>query len=58
MMNHLGLCPCGGEIAASTDPPCVAHKAPTCKAFDDLDPDEFLTYVRIAREKNEPSTSQ
>lgn len=49
VMQNLGLCPCGGKIYVSIDPPCVAHEPPTCEKFDDLEPDDFLTYVRKTR---------
>lgn len=52
-MQDLGLCPCGGKLMASVagDPlPALAHEPPVCKAFDELDVDDFLTYVRKQRE--------
>lgn len=50
----LGRCPCGGEIAWSMDPPSVLHAVPYCAKFLELEPDEFLTYVRRARGLPEP----
>lgn len=41
-----GRCPCGGKFMVAKDMPAVAHTAPTCVFFDDLEPDEYLTYVR------------
>lgn len=45
----LGYCPCGKQIHASTDPPSVMHGVPWCAAFEALEPDEFLAYVRRSR---------
>ena len=50
VMKSLGLCPCGQEVAASKKPAAVEHTQPTCKAFEDMEPDEFLAYVRKSRE--------
>lgn len=47
--TDLGLCACGGKIAASMNPVAVVHSIPYCKAFEMLEPDEFLTYVRRSR---------
>lgn len=49
LVQPLGLCPCGKEIAASMDPPSVVHGLPYCEKFLALEPDEFLTYVRRSR---------
>jgi hypothetical protein len=48
-MDDLGKCPCGGRIGASAKDVSVVHSVPPCKAFEDLEPDEFLTYVRRSR---------
>ncbi len=45
----LGPCPCGCEIFATTDPCGVIHALPDCAAFEALEPDEFLAYVRRSR---------
>lgn len=49
LAEPLGRCPCGGEIHASLDPPSVVHSIPYCAKFLQLEPDEFLTYVRRSR---------
>ena len=46
---NLGLCACGGQIYATTEPPAVIHERPECKQFLELEPDKFLTYVRRSR---------
>jgi hypothetical protein len=45
----LGLCPCGGKIAASMGPDRVGHSVPSCLEFQDLGPVEFLKYVLRVR---------
>lgn len=45
----LGKCPCGGEIFATDNPVGVMHTMPYCQAFNTLEPDEYLTYVRRKR---------
>ena len=47
--EDLGLCPCGQSIGANTETGSVVHWFPPCKKFLELDPLEFLTYVRISR---------
>lgn len=47
--EELGLCPCGSPIGANSEEGAVVHGLPYCKAFDDLDPLEFLVYVRRSR---------
>jgi hypothetical protein len=47
----LGLCPCGGRIFASINPPAVMHAQPECDKFRELEPDDFLAYVRRTREE-------
>jgi len=47
--EDLGLCPCGQPIAVDVKHFAVIHNEPTCKAFRDLEPDKFLTYVRRSR---------
>jgi len=49
MMEPLGRCVCGKEIFADVRVCAVAHELPYCKAFEDLEPDEFLRYVRRSR---------
>lgn len=48
-----GICPCGGEFTAGQvaegehqGAPVVLHDKPLCAKFEELEPDEFLTYVR------------
>jgi hypothetical protein len=48
-MTDLGLCPCGGRIAASRISEGVSHQYPPCQKFIDLEPLEFLKYVRRSR---------
>lgn len=49
-MESLGKCPCGGEIRAETIITfSVTHTAPPCREFLELEPDEFLAYVRRSR---------
>lgn len=55
VMEHIGICPCGKNIFASRDEPCIAHDAPLCEAFDKMDPDEFVTYVRRSRGLPDPN---
>lgn len=46
----LGNCVCGQAIQASADDECaVMHAEPTCEKFRELDPYEFLRYVRRSR---------
>ncbi len=49
---ELGLCACGKPIFASNKQSkiiAVMHEEPRCKKFDELDPVEFLIYVRKSR---------
>lgn len=48
-VEELGLCPCGGKIYADVGRCAVAHDDPVCKPFLELEPDEFLRYVRRSR---------
>jgi hypothetical protein len=48
-MESLGKCVCGGEIYANVAVCAVAHSHPACAKFLELEPDEFLVYVRRAR---------
>lgn len=43
-------CPCGQPVAIGyiKGGGCAVHRSPTCKVFDDLEPDEYATYVRKA----------
>lgn len=52
------VCTCGREIHAAylpgqpgAAPVGVVHEAPICGAFDALEPDEFLTWLRKRYEK-------
>ena len=45
----LGLCACGQRIYSSEDPIAVMHELPYCQKFKELEPVEFLTYVRRSR---------
>jgi hypothetical protein len=45
----LGVCICGQPISASVEGCAVIHDMPLCQKFLDLEPDEFLTYVRRSR---------
>ena len=45
----LGLCPCGKAIGASVAFGSVFHAFPPCPKFAELEPDEFLAYVRRSR---------
>jgi hypothetical protein len=49
--EDLGLCPCGRRIYVPTNRNqyAVIHEMPMCVPFQELEPDEFLRYVRIAR---------
>ena len=47
--RDLGLCPCGRRIFASVDQVAVIHEVPYCKQFFELEPLEFLIYVRRSR---------
>jgi hypothetical protein len=47
-MKVIGICPCGSKVFASENPPALAHEPPVCQKFDDLEVDEFLTYMRKA----------
>lgn len=47
-VTPLGMCPCGKIIGTIGDT-AVIHGTPTCDAFKNLEPDEFLTYVRRSR---------
>ena len=50
MATPVGSCPCGGEIMVSTEPTGVGHAVPPCSKYLELEPDEFLAYVRKSRE--------
>ena len=45
----LGACPCGKAIFAIVEVCAVVHEVPYCKKFLELEPDEFLAYVRRSR---------
>ncbi len=47
--EDLGLCVCGRRIYADTTCGAVLHEVPYCKAFEQLDPLDFFTYVRQSR---------
>lgn len=47
--SYQGACLCGATFYVFENPPAVAHAQPTCKAYDDLEPDEFLAYLRTGR---------
>ena len=49
--TDLGLCPCGKKIYANAKSGAVIHETPFCKNFEDLDPLEFIIFVRKYREK-------
>ena len=53
---NLGLCACGAKILADEKECAVAHELPYCKAFKELEPDEFLTYVRRWRGLPDPDS--
>ena len=53
--EDLGLCPCGGKIYADTVRCAVAHEDPVCAKFMELEPDEFLRYVRRSRGIPDPA---
>ncbi len=46
-----GICICGGKFYVFEKPAAVAHSVPQCKAFEDLQPDDFLAYIRREKEK-------
>lgn len=48
-MTDLGLCPCGERIFAEENAGAVIHGVPPCEEYLNLEPDEFLTYVRRTR---------
>jgi hypothetical protein len=50
MMQDLGLCPCGSRISVNAEQGAIAHEPPVCETFMKLEPDEFLSYVRKARQ--------
>lgn len=45
----LGRCVCGRQIYASVEQFAVLHHQPACRLFLDLEPVEFLAYVRRSR---------
>ena len=45
----LGLCVCGQRIFATVEGCAVIHDLPYCQKFEELDPYEFLRYVRRSR---------
>jgi len=47
--EDLGLCVCGRRIFADANKGAVMHELPYCKAFQELEALEFLTYVRRSR---------
>jgi hypothetical protein len=47
--TDLGSCACGQRIFATDNPLGVMHAMPYCQKFLELEPDEFLTYVRRSR---------
>ena len=47
--ESLGLCPCGRQIYADVRQGAVVHEQPACEKFIELEPTEFLTYVRRSR---------
>lgn len=46
VMQEFGKCPCGSRILITIYPPAVAHEPPVCEKFAELEPDDFLAYVR------------
>lgn len=44
-----GSCLCDGLFLAYTEPAALFHTQPTCKDFDELEADEYLRKIRIAR---------
>jgi hypothetical protein len=55
--EDLGLCACGRRIYADVKHGAVVHEVPFCKAFLELEPDKFLTYVRRSRGIPDPDTA-
>jgi hypothetical protein len=53
--EDLGRCPCGAKIYADTKRCAVVHEEPVCSPFMELEPDEFLTFVRRSRGLPDPS---
>jgi len=47
--EDLGRCPCGKRIGASRQSFAVVHEVPQCKIFMELEPIEYMRYVRSAR---------
>jgi hypothetical protein len=47
--EDLGLCPCGKQIGANGRGGAIIHGIPPCKPFLELEPIQFLVYVRKAR---------
>ncbi len=39
-------CPCGKNVYQSLNPPVVIHSEPRCRKFDELEPLEFLRWMR------------
>jgi hypothetical protein len=52
--QSLGLCPCGKEIFAAKQLGAVIHARPECQKFIEMEPDEFLSYVRASRGLPDP----
>lgn len=48
-VEELGLCACGRRIYADVTKGAVLHELPYCAAFRDLEPVQFLSYVRRSR---------
>ena len=48
--EDLGLCPCGRRIYADLTRTGVIHEMPMCVPFQELEAEEFLRYVRLARD--------
>ena len=48
-VEPLGRCPCGQNIFADVNVFAVIHGVPCCQMFRDLEPEDFLAYVRRSR---------
>lgn len=46
----IGLCVCGKRIIATTDPCGVAHEDPECETFRQMEPQDFVSYIKAVRE--------
>jgi hypothetical protein len=48
-ITELGKCPCGEYIGMDENRYAVIHSFPVCDKFDELEPNDFLKYIRQCR---------